>query len=400
MPPQELGADPHPAMDRIVILPTETAEKLVIRPSDLAEPARPAEMRLPDRTGRRLSGSATRLGLPALILAGFLLGGTVLLLLGAWLLRPPAESASSQPLSPQPPPHPTPIEQQAAPAPQADTPAPAFTDTGHSFKELFASHKNRVVILKTPDGNGTGVVLWRDDEGMLIGTARHVVSRLDARGRSQPFDEVRVSSTFFVPARARVAGWHETLDVAVLWLPGKGHPVDFLQPILAADQIEVAESVCVIGHPLGQTYSFSDGKVTRGAEEGQFQFNASISSGNSGGPVYDLNGHLAGIVSAAFTARGPGLVAQNQNLAVCADVFLDPAGWNLDPIGAAKLAALAKASRPRRRPARRAVALGPFSASSRSPRASASARPGVGWPAPSSSALPIPSRGNPCQAST
>jgi S1-C subfamily serine protease len=216
-----------------------------------------------------------------------------------------------------------------------------------SLKDLFSAHKNRVFIIQQHNGQGSGVMLYADREGKLIATARHVVERQDARGTRSVETEVSVSPFAGSMLRAQVVGWHLNQDLALVWLPGNNERTGFRQPILESGRIEIAEPVWTIGHPLGQTFSLSDGKTTRLPHGGLLQFNAPVSSGNSGGPLYDLKGNLLGIVSFVRGA-GRGDVAQNLNFAVCADAFLSTRGWQINALGAAKLEAFSN-DRPRRR---------------------------------------------------
>jgi S1-C subfamily serine protease len=87
-----------------------------------------------------------------------------------------------------------------------------------------------------------------------------------------------------------------------------------------SDQVEIGDHIFVIGAPYGATHSLSVGYISarRTADrifEGLaalevFQTDAAIYEGNSGGPIFNLNGEVIGIVSHVLTraegANGPG----------------------------------------------------------------------------------------------
>lgn len=247
------------------------------------------------------------------------------------LLAPPGtKDVKSEP--PIPPP-----KEEAAPS--GDTRQPPST-----LKELFSTYKSYVIVIRIPDGQGTGVMLWSDGQGILAATARHVVEPF-SQATPPPLGRIVLVEPATGPASSgRIVGVHRHLDAALVWVPGLKTPAPFRQPILPSRLIEVTESVWLIGHPLGRKFSFSDGRITRAPDGGLMQFNASISSGNSGAPLYDLHGNLLGIVSAASGSDVQGLITQNLNFAVRADAYLDSRDWVLTPDGMAKLSAFIRDS--------------------------------------------------------
>lgn len=356
-------------MDKIVINRTETEGRIVVSGSEVADLARPAPD--PDAPfGSALSrggDSATmrpgRRGVRRgwLIFIG-LLGSAGILGVLAWLhfaeakTRPDGgRSAAPAAATPATTSDPAPARAAEGNQPVAPESARGVPEADASvqspLKTLFESFKGRVLIVRDGDKQGSGALLSEDDEGQLIVTARHVIEQEKAGGSKQIAKEVLVVG-FDTPAlRGRVVGWHQTQDLALVWLPDRPGSVGFHQPILESGKIEVAEPVWTIGHPMGHTFSLSDGKVTRLPNGGLLQFNAPISSGNSGGPLFDLKGNLVGVVSFASDARR-GDVAQNLNFAVCTDALVTTANWHLESVGTVKLAAFATRRRPRR-PGRR-----------------------------------------------
>ncbi len=77
--------------------------------------------------------------------------------------------------------------------------------------------------------------------------------------------------------------------------------------------LKVGDDILIIGNALGElSYTFTDGIVSHldreltfdnGITVNMFQTNAAINKGNSGGPVYDMNGEVVGIASAKISAE-------------------------------------------------------------------------------------------------
>lgn len=145
---------------------------------------------------------------------------------------------------------------------------------------------DRVVLLSRADAIGTATLISPD--GFAL-TAAHLVGEdetLDARARSGlvlPASVVRVD---------------EVADVALVQLPGAGHPclgLDASLPTLGSD-------LYAAGSALVEELSFS---LTRGVMsaardvEGTtwIQTDVSLSPGFSGGPLVDVSGGVRGIVS-------------------------------------------------------------------------------------------------------
>jgi len=102
-----------------------------------------------------------------------------------------------------------------------------------------------------------------------------------------------------------VTAWDSLADVAVFevgrsGLGGIRHPRASLYPALRTrPRASMGEAVVVLGSPEGLESTLSDGLVsgTRTTEEGErLQLSAPISSGSSGGPVFDDHGRVIGVV--------------------------------------------------------------------------------------------------------
>jgi S1-C subfamily serine protease len=111
--------------------------------------------------------------------------------------------------------------------------------------------------------------------------------------------------------------------------------------LLRSDDVELGESVLVAGFPYGELYSNTI-KVTGGMvsavrgiadDSGQFQMDAAAQAGNSGGPIYDANGNIVGVVVAQLNkfkvAKATGALPENVNFGIKASTvrqFLTSSG--------------------------------------------------------------------------
>ena len=110
---------------------------------------------------------------------------------------------------------------------------------------------------------------------------------------------------------------------------------------MRSDDIELGESVLVAGFPYGELYSntikVTGGMVSAvrgmGDDSAQFQMDAAVQPGNSGGPIYDENGNIVGVVIAQLNklkvAKTIGSLPENVNFGIKASTvrqFLTAAG--------------------------------------------------------------------------
>jgi len=103
---------------------------------------------------------------------------------------------------------------------------------------------------------------------------------------------------------AKVIGFESSNDIALI----KIDATDLNATIIAnSENVRVGQPVYTVGNPFGDlVYTMTEGIVSAldrvvtvdRKSISTFQFSAAVNSGNSGGPVYDSNGEVIGIVSA------------------------------------------------------------------------------------------------------
>ena len=111
--------------------------------------------------------------------------------------------------------------------------------------------------------------------------------------------------------------------------------------LLRSEDVELGESVLVAGYPYGDIFSntikVTGGMVSAnrgfGDDTGQFQMDAAVQPGNRGGPIYDENGDIVGVVIAQLdrlkVAKATGSLPENVNFGIKASTvgqFLNASG--------------------------------------------------------------------------
>jgi len=154
--------------------------------------------------------------------------------------------------------------------------------------------------MTTIPGLGSGVLISTDGQIM---TAAHVV---------QTADRVAIQFVDGKVYPAHVVASSLRADVALLQLDQ--FPVA-LSPahIGNSDSLDTGDEIIVVGAPYGLDHSLtvghisgripSDGIVSGGPME-MLQTDAAINMGNSGGPMFNMNGEVVGIVSRILTQSG------------------------------------------------------------------------------------------------
>lgn len=162
---------------------------------------------------------------------------------------------------------------------------------------IYEDHKAAVVRIHSPTGLGSGVLIT--DRGHVI-TNAHVVG--DA-----PNVVIETSQGTFVPASVV----RKNVDADLALLKPEAHDVKWSPSHWDhAAPPRVGSTVYIIGHPAGLGWTVTEGLISGTRKAGEagkielIQTNAAISPGNSGGPMFDADGRLVGIVSSKLVGTG------------------------------------------------------------------------------------------------
>ena len=150
---------------------------------------------------------------------------------------------------------------------------------------------------------GSGFIISPD--GYVV-TNNHLVQGLTGSGT---VDSVTVTTTDRREFPARIVGRDETSDLALLKIDGRNLPF-----VKWGDSTKarVGDWVIAIGNPYGLGGTVTAGIISAlhrgitgvGAYDRYIQTDAAINMGNSGGPMFDLNGNVIGINSALISPTG------------------------------------------------------------------------------------------------
>ena len=162
------------------------------------------------------------------------------------------------------------------------------------------------------EGSGSGIIVGKNDDNLLIATNYHVVEGADT---------VSVTCIDGETYEATVNGYDEDKDLAVVSVALSDISDDTMDQIEVAtigssDDLKVGEQVVAIGNALGYGQSVTTGIVSaknrKLDENGQndessdgtnlIQTDAAINPGNSGGALLNMEGEVVGINSAKLAS--------------------------------------------------------------------------------------------------
>lgn len=230
---------------------------------------------------------------------------------------PRAEAGPSPNVQPTVPPSvpPKAAEKKEPPAPVEQKPKLAkFTDPDVNLPVQRFPFPRGVTIT-----GGSGFIV---DEGRKIVTNKHVI---------EGGKEFAIRTGLGEVIRAKVVFISDTDDLAILELQ-KPLPADRAIPAAAYAKPRVGRDVVVMGYPLWYILgegspSLTNGVVSKGTGMGDdrhtFQLTAKVNKGNSGGPVFDLNGNVVGITVGKLDSQKinqeQGFVPEDINFAIHVD---------------------------------------------------------------------------------
>lgn len=184
---------------------------------------------------------------------------------------------------------------------------------GSPLEELFRRFQEQQgeqgePVTREANSLGSGFIISAD--GYIV-TNNHVISASDGRNPSPNapvVESITVTLADRTEYKATVVGRDPLTDMALLKVDAKNLPfVDFT----ARDDVRVGDWAIAIGNPFGLGGTVTAGIISalhRNIGSGQYdryiQTDASINQGNSGGPLFDLQGTVIGINTAIFSPTG------------------------------------------------------------------------------------------------
>ena len=170
---------------------------------------------------------------------------------------------------------------------------------GSPFEDLFRDFADRNPGRRGPRNTsalGSGFVVSKD--GYVV-TNNHVIDGAD---------EILVEFPDLREYSAKVVGIDKNIDIALLKIEAD-KPLPFVE-FGDSDLSRVGDWVMAIGNPLGQGFSVSAGIISArnrtlsGSYDDYIQTDAAINRGNSGGPLFNMEGYVIGVNTAILSPTG------------------------------------------------------------------------------------------------
>ena len=196
--------------------------------------------------------------------------------------------------------------------------------------EVYAANVNSVVSINVTGTAGTNffgqpVQTASSGSGFVLTENGYIVTNYHV---VESADTVKVTMYNGDEYEAKYVGGDKNYDIAVIKVEAENLPAVTLGD---SDNLNVGDHVLAIGNPLGElTFSMSGGMVSSvnrainvdGTPFNMIQTDASINSGNSGGPLFNQYGEVVGIVSAKYSSSGSGASVEGLGFAIpMNDVF-------------------------------------------------------------------------------
>ncbi|SFJ04584.1 serine protease Do [Jannaschia pohangensis] len=177
-------------------------------------------------------------------------------------------------------------------------------NSGNPLEDFFDEFRNRN---RGPDGApqpptrrgsalGSGFVISED--GYIV-TNNHVIENAD---------EILIEFFSGEELPAELIGTDPNTDIAVLKVE-TDEPLPFV-PFGDSEVVRTGDWVMAMGNPLGQGFSVSAGIVSarqrelQGVYDDYIQTDAAINRGNSGGPLFNMDGEVIGVNTAILSPNG------------------------------------------------------------------------------------------------
>ena len=182
-------------------------------------------------------------------------------------------------------------------------------DTGKSLTltQVYTATVNSVVGINTQittNAFGQEAVAASSGSGFILSEDGYIITNAHVVADANSIEVVLFNEDSF---QAELIGADTSYDIAVLKIEAKGLPA---VSVGDSDTLKVGEEVVAIGNPLGElTFTMTNGILSAidreinidGNPQNMLQTNAAINSGNSGGPLFDMDGNVIGVTTAKYS---------------------------------------------------------------------------------------------------
>lgn len=178
---------------------------------------------------------------------------------------------------------------------------PQFPE-GSPFEDFFEEFMERRGggIARQPSASlGSGFII--DAQNGYIVTNNHVIRNAE---------DIQITLQNEVTLKATIVGTDEKTDLAVIKVNPEGSKLTAVN-FGDSDALRVGDWTLAIGNPFGLGGTVTAGIISArardidtGPYDDYLQTDASINRGNSGGPLFDMNGKVIGVNTAIFSPTG------------------------------------------------------------------------------------------------
>jgi serine protease Do len=176
-------------------------------------------------------------------------------------------------------------------------PQPIVPD-GSPFEDFFRDFMDRNDGQRPRRSQALGSGFVISEDGYIV-TNNHVIANAD-----------QITIEFYEGGEleAEVIGTDPNTDLALLKVESD-EPLDFV-PFGDSEEARVGDWVMAMGNPLGQGFSVSSGIISArgralsGSYDDYIQTDAAINRGNSGGPLFNMDGEVIGVNTAILSPNG------------------------------------------------------------------------------------------------
>jgi serine protease Do len=239
--------------------------------------------------------------IPALLLAGFLLGGITYYLIGTSGIN------AYRPFAPRVPAHIEETSRAFSDIVKAVSPAVVNISSTKMVKRQQTPYEDFFDYFSpAPDTKNRKFKEQSLGSGVIVSTDGYIVTNNHVVEQSS---DIRVTLYDRRSFKAKVVGTDAKTDIAIIQIDAKDLPVI---PWGDAEKLQVGEFVLAIGNPFLLTNTVTMGIVSAVGRadvgiadyEDFIQTDAAINPGNSGGPLVNIRGELIGINTAIFSKTG------------------------------------------------------------------------------------------------
>ena len=194
--------------------------------------------------------------------------------------------------------------------------------SGLSVADVAENALPSVVQIIAGSGTGTGFII--NEDGLVV-TNKHVVD-----GNKQVAVRLVTGNEY----RGNVTQRHPDLDLAYIKIDAT---LSFIPIAIGdSDEIRVGEEVIAIGFPLGRSLGLEPTVsvgIISAKREGRLQTDASLNPGNSGGPLLDMFGQVAGVVVSRVETDDSGRPVSGIGFAIPINSVKSGLGGQVSPSG-------------------------------------------------------------------